>query len=91
MTVILRLTQYRFFCITPYGVAQGVIGTTALALLVLVHAVVFEHGSDIAFLESYPAWLIRALAALVAIFSGWRRAKDPIFKAGLLAKSIGKA
>jgi hypothetical protein len=32
-----------------------VIGTTALALLVLVYAVVFEHGSGIAFLESYPA------------------------------------
>jgi hypothetical protein len=69
-----------------------VIGMTALALPVLEYAVLFEHGSAaITFLESYSAWLILAVAALVAIFSGWGQAKDPIFKAGLLAKSIGKA
>jgi hypothetical protein len=67
-----------------------VIGSTALALLVLVYAVVFEHGSAKIFLESIPAWLVLLFATLVSIFSGWRQAKDPIFKAGLLAKSIGK-
>jgi hypothetical protein len=76
--------------VSPRARMYLVIGLTALALLVLVYAVVFEHGSAIAFLESYPAWLMLVLATLVAIFSGWRRAKDPIFKAGLLAKSVGQ-
>jgi hypothetical protein len=76
--------------VSPRARFYLVIGTTALALLVLVYAVVFEHGSAKTFLESIPAWLVLLLAALVAIFSGWRQAKDPLFKAGLWAKSIGK-
>ncbi len=76
--------------VSPRARFYLVIGTTALVLLALVYAVVFEHGSAMTFLESYPAWLILVFATLVTIFSGWRRAKDPIFKAGLLAKSIGQ-
>jgi hypothetical protein len=76
--------------VSPRARFYLVIGTTALALLVFVYAVVFEHGSAKTFLESIPAWPVLLLAALVAIVSGWRRTKDPIFKAGLLAKSIGK-
>jgi hypothetical protein len=76
--------------ISPRARFYLVIGTTALALLVLVYAVVFEHGSAKTFLESIPAGLVLVLATLAVIFSGWRQAKDPLFKAGLLAKSIGK-
>jgi hypothetical protein len=76
--------------VSPRARFYLVIGTTALALLVLVYAVVFEHGSAKTFLESIPAWLVLVLATLAVIFSGWRQAKDPLFKAGLLAKSIGK-
>jgi hypothetical protein len=77
--------------VSPRARFYLVIGMTALALLALVYAVVFERGSAITFLESYP-WLILVFATLVTIFSGWRlaKAKDPIFKAGLLAKFIGK-
>jgi len=64
--------------ISPGARFYLVIGTTALALLVLVYGVVFEHGSAITFLESYPG-LMLVLAALVVIFSGWRQAKDPRF------------
>jgi hypothetical protein len=76
--------------VSPRARFYLVIGMTALALLALVYAVVFEHGSAITFLESYPAWLILVFATLVTIFSGWVRARDPIFKAGLLAKFIGQ-
>jgi hypothetical protein len=76
--------------VSPRARFYLVIGMTALALLVLVYAVVFEHGSAKTVLESIPAWLVLSLASLVAIFSAWRRAKDPIFKAGLLAKAIGR-
>ena len=75
--------------VSPRARFYLVIGTTALALLVLVYAVVFEHGSAKTFLESSP-WLMLVLATLVVIFSGWRQAKDQRFRAGLLAKSIGK-
>jgi O-antigen/teichoic acid export membrane protein len=76
--------------VSPRARFYLVIGTTALALLVLVYAVVFEHGSAKTFIESIPAWLVLLLAALVATFSGWRQAKDQRLGAGLLAKSIGK-
>ena len=75
--------------VSPRARFYLVIGTATLALLILVYAVVFEHGSTITFLESYPR-LALVLAILVVIFSGWRQARDLIFKAGLLAKSIGK-
>jgi len=76
--------------VSPRARFYLVIGTTALALLVLVYAAVFEHGSARTFLESIPAWLVLVLATLVVIFSGWRQAKDQRFRAGLLAKSIGR-
>jgi O-antigen/teichoic acid export membrane protein len=65
-----------------------VIGASALALLIVVYTVLFNHPSSI-LLESSP-WLMLVLATLVVIFSGWRQAKDQRFRAGLLAKSIGK-
>jgi cytochrome c biogenesis protein CcdA len=75
--------------VSPRARFYLVIGTTALALLLLVYAVVFEHSSAITFLESNPG-LMLVLATLVVILSGWRQAKDPRFRAGLLAKSVGK-
>jgi cytochrome c biogenesis protein CcdA len=75
--------------VSPRARFYLVIGAMALALFVLVYAVVFEHGSAKTFLESYPR-LMLVLATLVVIFSGWAQAKDQRFRAGLLAKSIGK-
>jgi sulfite exporter TauE/SafE len=75
--------------VSPRARFYLVIGTTALALLVLVWAVVFERGSAITFLESYPR-LMLVLATLVVIFSGLAQAKDQRSSAGLLAKFIGK-
>ena len=75
--------------VSPRARFYLVIGTTALALLALVWAVLFERGSAITFLESYPR-LMLVLATLVVIFSGLAQAKDQRSSAGLLAKFIGK-
>jgi hypothetical protein len=76
--------------VSPRARFYLVIGLTALALLALVYVALFKHGFLESFLESYPVWLILVFATLVTIFSGWMRAKDPIFRAGLLAKFIGQ-
>jgi O-antigen/teichoic acid export membrane protein len=74
--------------VSPRARFYLVIGTTALALVIVVYTVLYNHSSS-SLLESNP-WLMLVLATLVVIFSGWRQAKDQRFRAGLLAKSIGK-
>jgi len=75
--------------VSPRARFYLVIGTTALALLVLVYAVVFERDSATPFLQSH-ALPILVLATLTAILTGWLQARDPRMRAGLFFKSLGK-